>query len=327
MINLRYHIVSITAVFLALGIGITLGSTFIGRETLDRIDQNVKAARAERDRVRAENADLRKQLGALQNHSASLTTEGVKRLFADDLADVPTLVIAAPGVDDDSLHTLTEALSDSASTYLGTVTVDDKVRLQGGAADDMAHALGAITRDPAQLRRLATARLARDMAEASREGTSGPEPPQTSLPETDNTVIGSLIDANFLNYAGSDAKVQPSALLSGHGYRYVVVTGPNPDVPDSAFLLPLVRALTDDHPAQVVVASAATGDDAEDERARTLKPYVDDDTVHDRISSVDDLEDFSGVAAVMLSLSDLGIDQRGHYGYGDGRTLLPTDSG
>ena len=54
MINLRYHIVSITAVFLALGIGITLGSTFIGRETLDRIDQNVKAARAERDRVRAE---------------------------------------------------------------------------------------------------------------------------------------------------------------------------------------------------------------------------------------------------------------------------------
>ena len=36
MINLRYHIVSITAVFLALGIGLTLGSTFLDRVTVDR---------------------------------------------------------------------------------------------------------------------------------------------------------------------------------------------------------------------------------------------------------------------------------------------------
>ena len=49
MINLRYHIVSITAVFLALGIGITLGSTFIGRETLDQIRNNVDNARANDD--------------------------------------------------------------------------------------------------------------------------------------------------------------------------------------------------------------------------------------------------------------------------------------
>ena len=31
MINLRYHIVSITAVFLALGIGTALGGTFLDR--------------------------------------------------------------------------------------------------------------------------------------------------------------------------------------------------------------------------------------------------------------------------------------------------------
>jgi hypothetical protein len=326
VINLRYHIVSITAVFLALGIGITLGSTFIGRETLNRIDQNVKAARAERDRVRAENADLRRQLNALQSRGENLTAEGVKRLFARNLEDIPTLVIAAPGVDGDSLHALTEALSDSASTFLGTLTVDDKVQLKGGAADDLAQALGATTREPGQLRRLATARLAREMEQAARPGTDGPEPPQTSLPETDVTVIGSLLDADFLKYEASDTDVQPGALLTGQGYRYVIVTGSGSDVPDSTFLLPLVRALTDDHPAPVVVASAATGDDPEQDRPVALAPYVDDDTIHDRISSVDDLEDFSGVAAVMLSLSDLGIDQRGHYGYGNGRTLLPTDS-
>jgi len=326
VINLRYHIVSITAVFLALGIGITLGSTFIGRETLDRIDQNVKAARAERDRVRAENADLRKHLDALQKRGEGLDAQGVKRLFADDLQDVPTLVIAAPGIDGDSLDRLTEALASSASTYLGRVTVDDKVELQGGAAEDMANALGATTRDPAQLRHLATAQLARQLNQASKPGASGSEPPQTSVPAADSSVLGSLVDAGFLKYEPSNAKVDPDALLTGHGYRYVLVTGADPDVPDSAFLLPLVKALTGDHPADVVVASAATGDDAENERSTTLRPYVEDNDIRDRISSVDDLEDFSGVAAVMLSLADLGIDQRGHYGYGDGRTLLPTDS-
>jgi hypothetical protein len=33
MINLRYHIVSITAVFLALGIGLAFGAAFIDRAT------------------------------------------------------------------------------------------------------------------------------------------------------------------------------------------------------------------------------------------------------------------------------------------------------
>ena len=61
MINLRYHIVSITAVFLALGIGITMGSTFLGRGALERIDQNVKNAQEQVRRTNKENADLKRE--------------------------------------------------------------------------------------------------------------------------------------------------------------------------------------------------------------------------------------------------------------------------
>ena len=43
MINLRYHIVSIVAVFLALGIGLALGSTFVDsilvNELKDQVDE------------------------------------------------------------------------------------------------------------------------------------------------------------------------------------------------------------------------------------------------------------------------------------------------
>ena len=154
----------------------------------------------------------------LQKHGQSLDAEGVKRLFADDLKDVPTLVIAAPGVDGDSLDKLTEALSDSASTFLGTVTVDDKVELQGGVAEDMAHPPWAPP--PAIPPSCATSRPPsshRQLNQASKPGTSGPEPPQTSLPPTENSVLGSLVYAGFLMGATAFVPVSYARERNGAG--------------------------------------------------------------------------------------------------------------
>ena len=46
MLNFRYHIVSIVAVFLALGIGVIGGTTVVDRFTLDFLEDEV--ARADR---------------------------------------------------------------------------------------------------------------------------------------------------------------------------------------------------------------------------------------------------------------------------------------
>ena len=43
MIKLRTHIISLTAVFLALGIGLMLGSTFLDRTFVDALDAQVKS--------------------------------------------------------------------------------------------------------------------------------------------------------------------------------------------------------------------------------------------------------------------------------------------
>ena len=43
MINLRYHIVSLTAVFLAIGIGLTLGSTFLDRATVENLNGQLES--------------------------------------------------------------------------------------------------------------------------------------------------------------------------------------------------------------------------------------------------------------------------------------------
>mgnify|MGYP000675221537 CR=1 FL=1 len=72
IIDLRYHIVSLVAVFLALGIGILVGSTVLGGETLvkqqqelaSRLEQHLEGLRRENDALRAElgRAEKEKQI-------------------------------------------------------------------------------------------------------------------------------------------------------------------------------------------------------------------------------------------------------------------------
>ena len=49
MINLRYHIVSITAVFLALGIGVVMGTSFLGKATVDQLKTQISRAESRID--------------------------------------------------------------------------------------------------------------------------------------------------------------------------------------------------------------------------------------------------------------------------------------
>jgi uncharacterized membrane protein (DUF106 family) len=49
MINLRYHIVSVVAVFLALGIGLALGSTFVDSILVNELEDQVNEFKVGRD--------------------------------------------------------------------------------------------------------------------------------------------------------------------------------------------------------------------------------------------------------------------------------------
>ena len=62
MVNLRYHIVSLTAVFLALGLGILAGTTVIDQQVVSGLKSNTAALRDDLDRVRANVSDLQRQL-------------------------------------------------------------------------------------------------------------------------------------------------------------------------------------------------------------------------------------------------------------------------
>lgn len=83
IINLRYHIASLVAVFLALGIGILIGSTMLGNDTL------VKQQKQLTDRIEAQLELLQKRNEAVQVRASSLEMDNnVQRQFEKQVMPV-----------------------------------------------------------------------------------------------------------------------------------------------------------------------------------------------------------------------------------------------
>ncbi|MFP3907119.1 MAG: copper transporter [Acidimicrobiales bacterium] len=120
MINLRYHIVSITAVFLALGIGVTLGSTMIQRYTIDTLEGRLDELDDEVSRTDEENATLRGELDERDELADELTEQG-RVLFGGHLSEVPVLMLSVQGTSDDLVDQASASLQASGAEVSGTL--------------------------------------------------------------------------------------------------------------------------------------------------------------------------------------------------------------
>ncbi|HYI60272.1 MAG TPA: copper transporter [Acidimicrobiales bacterium] len=348
MINLRYHIVSITAVFLALGIGIAMGSSFLSDAAVEQVDRNIESTRNEARSARAEAGRLRDEVERRTERDEELRDQAAARLFRADLAGVPVVVLTVGGVDEDSLDRLRTALTSSQADFAGTLTITDGVAATGDDANTVARLLDREDASEAALRSglavgvarelLAAAGAAEDQEDEGGSTTTGPGTTTTDVPgstvpgtEPDPTttttppdeaptpeLIRALVDEGILDYEPAPGGEPIETALEAPGHRYVIVSGADADVADGLFFRPLLRAMTDDQPAPVVVASAAVGDEAEVDRTVAIAPLLVDEVVAARITTVDDLESLGGLAAVVLGLDDLGRDRRGHYGIGPG---------
>jgi hypothetical protein len=349
MINLRYHIVSITAVFLALGIGIAMGSSFLSDAAVDQVGRNIESTRNEAREARAEAGRLRDEVAQRTERDEELRDQAAARLFRADLDGVPVVLLTVGGVDEDSLDRLRTALTGSRADFAGTLTITDGVAATGDDAETVARLLDREDASEAALRSGLVTEVARELLAAAEPapedeeeggatttdpGTTLPGDPGTTLPgtepdptttttppdpaPTDPELVRSLVEEGILDYEPAPGGEPIETALEAPGHRYVIVSGADADVSDGLFFRPLLRAMTEDGPAPVVMASAAVGDQAEFDRAVAISPLLADDVVAARITTVDDLESLGGLAAVVLGLDDLGRDRRGHYGIGPG---------
>ncbi|MGH9182269.1 MAG: copper transporter [Acidimicrobiales bacterium] len=318
MVTFRYHIVSIVAFFLALGIGVIVGSTVIDRVLVDTLEDQQRRIEDDISEVRRENDDLNRQISELGATSEQLATEGSQRLLDGALADVGVLVLAVRGAESAGLGDLVALLATADASYRGTVWFTERFALDSDEASrDLARALTTSASVPrSALRSMAIDRVATTLrvATAPEAGPPGLE-----------ALVG-LRDAGFLDYEPPEGAPEDLGGLAGPGTRIALVSSSTAVVDDGVLAEPLARALVraadGAPPARLLAAEASEPPNGAPPGLVTA--LRDDDELARSLSTVDDVDDFAGRLAAVLAILDLGDGRVGHYGTGPGaQRLIP----
>jgi hypothetical protein len=340
MINFRYHLVSLTAVFLALGVGLLLGTTFLDDALEDQLRSDLEELEHDLDRAGERNAELRRQLDAFDEEAGGLDEQLGARLFDGQLRGQPVLVVAPRGIDEGLVERVTTALDQADADVMGTWWLTDRLLLDDDdEVAQLAEALDLSTDDAGRLRNNLATQLAdvlygaidlpttSDAAGAGAVvGTGQAQQAAPAEPE----LLARLREAEFVDYdvpdGGGDVVRLPTS-----GLRIVVVSGPEASVPLGDALMPVLSDLTsDDQPAPVVAVEPSRipdeqGDGNDPPPERLVDVIRDDGDLSQYVSTVDDLDRVSGRVATVLALVDAqpGAPRIGHYGTEDGTELLP----
>lgn len=183
MINLRYHIVSIVAVFLALGVGILLGSAVLSGALIDRLESDISTAREARNEAQQRAEGVENELdrsGDLIEALAPRVTEGV-------LAGAQVLFVS--GESEADWHAkVRDAITDAGAESVGEFELTTKWRLEEAAhRQELVAAFGEID--------VAERNTARDAALRLGELLSGDV----------RDLLSRLSDAGFVRSAPADA--------------------------------------------------------------------------------------------------------------------------
>ncbi|RZS80231.1 copper transport outer membrane protein MctB [Motilibacter rhizosphaerae] len=119
MVDFRYHLVSIIAVFLALAVGIVLGAGPLDKP----IDQAVKDRAATLAKDKAELRTQNDALSAQRDFDESLIKEAVPAVVGGRLEAVAVNVVAMPGTSGDLLGAARDAIEEAGGTVGGTVSL------------------------------------------------------------------------------------------------------------------------------------------------------------------------------------------------------------
>lgn len=333
MINLRYHIVSITAVFLALGMGLILGSTFLDRVTVDNLEHQLTEVEHQVRETRTENDALRERVGKMEERDRSLADQIPEQLLRGHLSDVPVLVIAVEGTDEALLTDVVSALANAGAQVSGSWRLTDRWSLD--ADDELSEAqaiLGMTSASAARLRRTAAAQVAEALAVGALP-TPAPETGVEAPGPVEPDVVRRLVEAGFVDYEPVPGSTEQRVLVPGSGARYLLVSSTKPSRGAQALGSALLAAMTTDGVAPVVAAQGLVelpdvdGRPAtEDARRSTfVGPIRSNERMRSRLSTVDDLDAASGLAAVVLALEDVGSGAVGHFGVAPGAARLLPD--
>ncbi len=299
MVTFRFYLVSLVAVFLALAMGVVVGSTLIDRAIVDRLENSVDRVGARADRVQDQNDDLEQQLAELREFG-ELTDDAA---VAGTLDGSSVVVVAERGVDSDPVRATVSLLAAAGAESPGVLWLEPGwVLEEEGQVNAMASAINVPVTDAAGLRDRAWRRVVDELQGASVTG----EP------------LGELGADGFLTFdaveEGADLDDLSGVLEDQPGVaeHAVLVTGPTSQL-GGGLTVDMGRVLVDGD-IGTVVAEAWRDDEEGPARGAAIQPVRDAEDLAELVATVDDLDLVQGrVATVWAAAQDR---PQGAYGYG-----------
>lgn len=138
MIDFRYHVVSLAAVFLALALGVLLGVTQLSGAVSDDL-------RGQVSRLDTDKRDLQGELRTLQGRAKSddtVTAALAPKLVAGMLRDAKVVLVATPQAADTTVEGVQQAVEQAGGKVTGRVQLTDDYTDPRRAADAKAYVAG-----------------------------------------------------------------------------------------------------------------------------------------------------------------------------------------
>jgi hypothetical protein len=301
VINFRYHVVSLTAVFLALAVGLILGTAALNGPVADKISSQVNG-------LRNTNGQLRDQVDELNARAASndeFVREAAPTLLAGTLTGRSVLVLSSASADTDDRDRVVTMLKTGGADVVGQVrfTKDFTDPTKDDALQDLAARVtpAGVTTLPNDGVGVETASaLLATVLLANKSGIT---------PANRQTIMSAYESLGVLDVDGP-LTGQPSAVVVVTG---VPDTGSDADARNTAFLS-IVRQFDVVAGQMVLAAPTAAGS------GNPVGAVRSDGTLAKTISTVDGVSLAEGQVATAMALAEQFTGRAGHYGTGKAAT-------
>ncbi|MBW8483181.1 copper transporter [Actinomadura parmotrematis] len=302
MIDFRYHLVSIVAIFLALALGIILGSTTLSDSVTSGLKREATAAAKRNETLRQEQAQLTRQTKGEEQFAQILGPQ----IVTGRLAGQSVVLVETPGAGNDGIERLGELAQQAGATVTGRVTLQKKFLDDDQAAtvDELAAQLKPagvqFAADATPYGKagqvLASALVAKAPADTGREDAVG------------GSILNGFRQAGYVTTSGKPGQHATLAIMVAPSTPYTAEGGDA----DNKALLAVASAL--DAGAR---GSVLGGPQTAAAKGGLVAALRDGDEARS-ISSVDTVDTASGQVVTVLALQNEMAGKAGQYGIGDG---------
>ena len=323
MIDFRYHLVSIVAVFLALAIGIVLGSTELQGPTYNLLNQTTAKLQNELDQASSQRDAAQQQASLGQNYAQAVEPVVLHNL----LAGQRLLIITEPGAPASVVTAISNAATqDAGATVTGQIALQSKffdnsdttlaalnqINLAMSQADGIVLTTGTTYQD--QAAQVIAGEILTRGSGSSAGALPGSSPSAGSGQDTNaQTMLGAYANEGFLTISG-----QPSVPAT-----LVMIVTPQAAPSDGSadpldqLLVPVAEELAAKSSATVVAGvSAGSGPGSPIAVLRAS-------SAASKVSTVDDADFVAGQSVVIQALAaQLNGANPGSYGFASGASAV-----